>query len=128
MSSLTAPLLQASNLNYALELSLHIEDLMDERRPPVGPESVEWTNDQEDALYYQMLDEALSEQQKLMTVKEFNGDKEAQEAIDQAEMPKGKRAREREEKERERRRGELMVEKEKMVGAWAAGNLRVGEM
>lgn len=112
---------KASNLNYALELSIRVEEMMNERRPATTNDSSSlWTNDQEDSLYKEVLAQALIDRTKMMNVKEYP------EGRSTGDLPKGRKAK-KEEKEKRKREEAMVVEKERAVGPWCAGNIRMGE-
>jgi len=112
---------KASNLNFALELSIRVEEMMNERRPASTNDSSSlWTNDQEEPLYKDVLDQALVERTKMINVKEYP------EGRSTGDLPKGRKAK-KEEKEKRKREEAQVVEKERAVGPWCAGNIRMGE-
>ncbi|KAL7413266.1 glycosyl transferase family group 2-domain-containing protein [Mrakia frigida] len=111
---------KASNLNFALELSIRVEEMMNERRPATTSESSLWTNDQEESLYKEVLAQALIDRTKMMNVKEYP------EGRSTGNLPKGRKAK-KEEKEKRKREEAMVVEKETAVGPWCAGNIRMGE-
>lgn len=94
--------------------------MLNERRPAVTSSS-SWTNEQEDALYKSALAEALIDRTKMMNVKEYP------EGRTTGELPKGRKAK-KEEKEKRKKEEAMFVEKERAVGPWCAGNIRIGEM
>lgn len=65
-TSRSLPSPQASNLNHATELSLRVEQLMNDHRPVVGPESPPWTPLDEDELYRRMLQLAVDETRRVV--------------------------------------------------------------
>jgi hypothetical protein len=107
--------------------------MMNERRPTNGniaarsadgsasdEPTQDWSNDQEEALYREVLADALVERTKMMQVKEYP------EGRSTGALPKGRKAK-KEEREKRKREEAMVVEKEKAVGPWAQGNIRIGE-